>query len=151
MDGEGSSTLKYVGIGCAVLALLGICGLGACVTCAGAGVGGIMVAVQAPAETTHAFLRDVRTGNTSGAYGRMSAAYRATHAEADFAAGIAALPALTTATDATISSRNVNGSMATMSGTLDGPAGPVGAVSVELSSVGDAWSIEAVLVDGQPL
>lgn len=151
MDGEGNNTLKYVGIGCAVLALLGLCGIGSCLTCAGAGVGGIMMAVEAPAEAAHGFLRDVRSGNPAGAYARTSPAFRAAHPEAEFAARLAAMPALTSATDATLSNRNVHGSTATMAGTLDGPSGPVGNVSIELSSVGDAWSIDAVTVDGMPL
>jgi hypothetical protein len=151
MDGEGSSTLKYVGIGCAVVTLLGLCGIGSCITCAGAGVGGIMMAVEAPAEASHGFLRDLRSGNTAGAYARTSAAFQATHPEADFAARVAAVPALTTASDATLPNRNVRGATATMSGTLDGPSGPVGHVTIELSSMGEAWVIDSVTVDGTPL
>lgn len=152
MSDEGSSnTLKYVGIGCAVITLLGMCGVGACVTCAGVGAGGIMVAVEAPAEATHGLLRDLRSGNVAGGYARMSSSYRAVHTEADFAAAVAAHPVLTTSTDATISSRNIHGATATMGGTLDGAGGVVGMVSAELSQEGEAWMIDALTVDGAPL
>jgi hypothetical protein len=149
MSGERSNTLKYVGIGCGIAALLGICGVSACVACAGAGLGGVMVAVEAPAEQAHGFLRDVRTGNAAGAYTRMNATYRSLHGEAEFTARLAAFPALTTATDATLSSRNVSGPTATMRGTLDGASGSLGTISVELVSEGELWSITAIDVNGQ--
>lgn len=149
MSDERSNQLKYVGIGCAIAALLGLCGVGSCIACAGAGVGGVMLAVEAPAEQAHGFLRDARSGNPAGAYARMSPAYRALHGEAEFTARLASFPALTSATDATLSSRNVNGPNATMGGTLDGAAGVVGTVRLELVSEGEVWSITAVEVDGQ--
>ncbi len=155
-EGGESNTWKYVGIGCLVMGLLGACGIGACLTCAGAGVGGIMVAVQAPAEATHGFLREVRTGAPAAAYARMNGSYRATHTEADFAARLAALPALTSATDATISGRNVNNGTATMSGTLDGTVCATGGtgcsvpVVVVLHQEGEAWVIDEVTVEGVP-
>lgn len=156
-EGGESNVWKYVGIGCLVTALLGACGLGACLTCAGAGVGGIMVAVQAPAEAAHGFLRDARSGNAAGAYARMSSGYRATHTETDFAERLSALPALTNAHDATLQNRNVSGATATMSGTLDetlcatGHSGCSVPVSVELSQEGEVWVIDEVLVEGTPL
>lgn len=156
-EGGESNVWKYVGIGCLVTALLGACGFGACLTCAGAGVGGIMVAVQAPAEAAHGFLREVRTGNHAAAYARMSSVYRSAETEADFEASLAAQPALTSATDATLSSRNMHGASATMSGTLDGTVCPTGgtgcseAVSIELHQEGEAWVIDEVLVDGVAL
>jgi hypothetical protein len=149
MSGENSNTLKYVGIGCGIAALLGLCGVSACVACAGAGIGGVMVAVEAPAEEAHGFLRDARTGNPSGAYARMSPTFRSLHSEAEFAARLAAFPALTSATDATLSSRNVNGPTATMRGTLDGASGALGTISIVLLSEGERWSITTVEVDGQ--
>jgi hypothetical protein len=149
MSGENSNTLKYVGIGCGIAALLGLCGVGACAACAGAGIGGVMVAVEAPAEQAHGFLRDARTGNPSAAYARMNSTYRSLHGEAEFAARLAAFPALTSATDATLSSRNVNGPTATMRGTLDGASGSLGTVSIELVSEGELWSITAIDVNGQ--
>lgn len=149
MSGENSNSLKYIGIGCGIAALLGLCGVGACVACAGAGIGGVMVAVEAPAEQAHGFLRDVRTGNPSGAYARMNATFRGLYTEADFAARLAAFPALTTATDATLSSRNVNGTTASMRGTLDGASGSLGTISIELVSEGELWSITTIDVNGQ--
>ncbi len=153
-DGQ-SNTLKYVGIGCLIVGLLGACGVGGCITCVGAGAGGIMVAVAAPAEAAHGFMREVRTGNPAAAYARMNAGYRAAHTQADFEARLAAVPALTAATDATISQRNVNGSTAVMSGTLDGTvcaAGGTGCavpVSFDLHQEGEAWFIDTITVDGQ--
>jgi len=153
-DGE-SNTLKYVGIGCLIVGLLGVCGVGACVTCVGAGAGGIMAAVAAPAEAAHGFMREVRTGSTPAAYARMNASYRAANTQADFDARLLAFPALTAATDATIAQRNVHGTTATMSGTLDGTvcaAGGTGCavpVSFELHQEGEAWFIDAITIEGQ--
>jgi hypothetical protein len=153
-DGE-SNTLKYVGIGCLVVGLLGMCGVGACVTCVGAGAGGIMAAVAAPAEAVHGFMREVRTGGSTSAYARMNASYRAANSQADFDARLAAFPALTAATDATIAQRNVNGTTAVMSGTLDGTvcaAGGTGCavpISFTLHQEGEAWYIDTVTIEGQ--
>src|SRR5688572_24639796 len=104
-EGESNNTWKYVGIGCLVMGLLGACGVGSCMACGAVGFGGVMAAVAAPADTSHAFLRELRTGAVPAAYARTSGAFRITHSEADFAARVAAMPALTTATDATISNR----------------------------------------------
>lgn len=153
-DGE-SNTLKYVGIGCLIVGLIGLCGVGACFTCVGASAGGIMASVAAPAEAAHGFMREVRTGDRAAAYGRMNASYRAGVSQADFEARLAAFPALTGASDATLGQRSVNGSTAVMSGTLDGTvcaAGGTGCavpISFTLHQEGETWFIDTITVEGQ--
>lgn len=153
-DGQ-SNTLKYVGIGCLVVGLIGACGVGACLTCVGAGAGGLMAAVAAPADAAHGFMREVRTGDHAAAYARMNASYRAANTQAAFDARLAAFPALTGASDATISQRNVNGTTAIMGGTLDGTvcaAGGTGCrvpIRFTLHEEGEAWFIDAITIEGQ--
>lgn len=153
-DGESNNNVwKYVGIGCLVMALIGACGVGSCMACGAVGFGGAMAAMQAPAEASHAFLREVRTGAVPAAYARMAPAYRATHTEADFAARIAAIPALTTATDATLNNRAVNGGIATMSGTLDGATCAVVpcSVMITLHEEDGTFVIDSVIAAGEVL
>lgn len=148
--GGGSNVWKYVGIGCGVAALLSICVVGGCFACGAASIGGIVAATEAPATTSHGFFSDVRTGNTSGAYGRMSSTYRATHAEADFAASVAAIPGLATNTDSTFSGRALNGSTATFTGLLTTPSGALPVV-LTLHDEAGTWVIDTAIISGRPL
>jgi hypothetical protein len=143
----GSSPWKWVGIGCGVLALVGACMLASCVACGGVGAVGIFAAIEAPANEAKGLLADVRGQRWDAAYGRMSTGYRATHDVAAFTAQVQAIPAMTTMTDDTISQRNVSGSTARMSGTLQTPTGDV-PVSFELSQLGERWVVDRIDVAG---
>lgn len=146
-NGEKSNTLKYLGIGCVVVVLLGACGIGGCIVLGG---GAVMGAVAAPAEQTKSFFRDVRARSYQSALSRMSPAYQASHPVATFQQSVEGIPALTQQTDDTISSRSVNNSTATMSGTLTTPTGEV-PVTVTLTQNGATWQIDSVVVNGTPL
>lgn len=149
MDEQQSSGWKYVGIGCGIAAILGICVVGGCVACGGAAGAGIFMAVQAPAEEAKGLLRDVRADGWDAAYARMSESWRATHTVEQLHAAVDASAALSSHTDDTIDNRSVNGSHATMRGRLHTPQGDV-PVDVELSQVGDHWYVDAVIVSGVP-
>lgn len=138
----GSNTWRYIGIGCAVAALIGACVIGSCFACAGAGIGAGMVAFEAPVETTRTFMTAVRTHDAATAYAQMSTAYTLTHSQADFETALEALPELAASTDQTISQRNIHQTGATMGGVLEGPMG--GTFEVTLHQEGEAWKIDDV-------
>lgn len=138
----GSSTWRYIGIGCGVAALIGACVIGSCFACAGAGIGAGMVAFEAPVETTRTFMSAVRAHDGATAYAQMSTAYTLTHSQADFETALQALPELALSTDQTISQRNINQAGAVMGGVLEGPTG--GTFEVTLHQEGEVWKIDDV-------
>ncbi|MDQ3032714.1 MAG: hypothetical protein M3Y87_09875 [Myxococcota bacterium] len=143
----GSSPWKWIGIGCGVLALIGVCLLGSCVACGGMGAVGVFAALEAPANEAKGLLADVRGQRFDAAYGRMSPTYQASHDAAAFTAQVQAIPALTSMTDDTISQRNVSGATARMSGTLQTPTGDV-PVAFALSQLGERWVVDSIDVAG---
>lgn len=143
----GSSPWKWVGIGCGVLALLGVCSTGACLACGGLGAAGIFAAVEAPASEAKGLLADVRAQRFDAAYARMSATYRASHDLATFSASVQAIPEMTTMTDDTISQRQVSGQTARMAGMIHTPAGDV-PVAFQLSQAGERWFVDRIDVAG---
>jgi len=138
-----TSTLKWLGCGCAVLLVLAIAGAGTCGAV-------IYTATKAPAEAAHAFLADLRAQNLNGALARTSPEYQAAHPPPTFAATIASAPALIQHTDATLSSRNVQNFNAEMSGTLLTAAGEV-PVAISLVSAPQGWVVTAITVNGMRL
>lgn len=142
-----SSPWKWVGIGCGVLALLGVCSTGACLACGGLGAVGIMAAVEAPANEAKGLLADVRAQRFDAAYARMSASYQASHDLATFTASVQAIPAMTTMTDDTISQRNVSGSTARMAGMVHTPTGNA-PVELQLSLLGERWFVDRIDIAG---
>lgn len=148
---EGSSTWKYVGIGCGVLALIAACSLGTCMVCFGGAVGAGLAATEAPAEATRSFFGHVRAGQTDLAYAETSSSYQATHTLEQFQAGLAAMPELASSTDQTISQRNVQAGIgADMGGTLEGPSGNV-RFEADLVEEGALWRISGLTVGGHSL
>ena len=138
----GSSTWRYVGIGCGIAALIGACLIGSCFACAGAGVGAGMVAFEAPVAATRTFMTAVRANDGATAYAQMSTAYTLTHSQADFETALAALPELAASTDQTISQRRIQQASAVMGGSLEGPMG--GTFEVTLHQEGEVWKIDDV-------
>lgn len=147
---QKSNTLKYVGIGCLVLALLGACSVGGCFLIGGGAGIAALGAVAAPADQAKGFFRDLRARNYPSALSRMSPAYQSAHPLATFQQSVEGIPALTQQTDDTISSRSVNNQTATMSGTLTTPSGSVPIV-VTLTGSGPTWNIDSVVVGSAPL
>lgn len=151
MNGEGSSTWKYVGIGCGILALIAACSLGACVVCAGAGIGAGIAATEEPANATRSFFGHVRAGQIELAHAEASSGFRARYDVEQLRASLAAMPELAASTDQTISQRNVQaGASATMGGTLQGPSGTT-SFSATLVQEGGVWRIDGLTVAGRTL
>ncbi|MEM9192156.1 MAG: hypothetical protein AAGF12_23490 [Myxococcota bacterium] len=140
---ESNKVLKWVGIGCGVVVLLGACGIGACVLV-------LKGATDGPANAAHAFFGDLRSSNYQQALQRMSASYQATHPLPTFQTNVQQIPALTTQTDSTFTNRSISNNTATVSGNLTTAQGDV-PVTVNLSKVGDHWYIDSVMVQGQNL
>lgn len=143
MSGQ-NNTLKIVGITCAVITILGVCGVGACFAMGGAAIWG---ATDAPAKAAHGFFQDLRTGNHQAALQRTNSHYQSTHDLAQFQTNVGAIAALTQQSDSSFSSRNISVGTANLGGTLTTPAGDV-PVSVTLSQVGEFWYIDTVTVQG---
>jgi hypothetical protein len=140
---DGTRIAKYVGMGCGLMLLLGLC-------CGGGAFALFSSTLGEPHRYAHGFLDDVRAGNYPAALQRMGASYQATHDAARFQQAVAALPPLTQQTDATLSSVNVDGTVANVSGALTTPQGVVPIVLV-LSQGGEYWYVEQVQVGGVPL
>lgn len=142
--GEGSSTWKYVGIGCGILALIAVCGIGTCaITCGGA-IGAGVAAMEPPAEATRTFFGSVRGGDVAGAYAQTASSYQSSHTLEQFQASLATMPEIAASTDQTISNRNVQaGFGATMAGTLQGPSGST-PFSAHLVDEGGTWHIDTL-------
>jgi hypothetical protein len=140
---EGTRIAKYVGMGCGMMLLLGLC-------CAGGGFLVFRSLLGEPHRYAHGFLDDVRAGNYPAALQRMGAGYQATHDVARFQQGVAALPPLTQQTDATLSNVNVQNDVANVSGTLTTPQGAVPIILV-LTHAGEYWYVDQVQVGGVPL
>jgi hypothetical protein len=140
---EGNKALKWIGIGCGLFLLLGLC--------AGGGVA-LMCQSQLgpPVDASASFFADVRRGNYQQALSRMNGNYQTTHPLPTFQQNVQQIPALTQQTGASFNSTSVNNDVATVSGNLTTPTGDV-PVTVTLSQVGGAWYIDSVMVQGQTL
>jgi hypothetical protein len=140
-----SNTLKYVAFGCLGLLFVMGCVFGGCMLMGGGAAMTALGATEAPANQAKGFFADLRGRNYAGALARMSPTYQANHPVATFEQSLAAFPALTQQTDDTLSTRSVNGTTATMSGTLTTPTGPV-PMEVMLTQNGATWQIDSVMV-----
>ena len=147
---EGNNTLKYIGIGCAVIAVLSACGVTACFACGAGGIGAIFAASEAPAAEARAFFDDARAGRHDEALARTAEPYRSTHSGADLAAALASAPALAQSTDQTFSQRNMQPGVTTLGGTRSGPSGTV-PVNIVLNQVGERWYVTSLTVSGVPV
>lgn len=149
-DESGSKTWKYVGIGCGIAALLGLCSVGGCLLFCGGTIGAIFAATEAPVAATRVFLGHVRSGNTAAAYEEMASSYRAHTSLEGFQAAISAMPEVTGSTDETITQRNVSQNGADIGGFVTGPNGTA-PFQAHLVEEGDAWRIDSLTVSGRPL
>lgn len=136
-------TLKKVGIGCGVLVLLGMLGVGACVFL-------IKGATDGPANRGHAFFEQLRGGNTAVAWAMFSPTLQAQVPLNEFQGAVAEMPPLTTQTDSTFTSRSVHNNIGELSGYLTTPQRQVN-VALTLSKTGGVWVIDSLSVMGRPL
>jgi hypothetical protein len=143
--GGGNNTMKIVGITCGVLLLLSCCCGGGFLAMGGAGLSAIFN--SGAKGSTDAFLDELKANNHAQAFQRMGGAYQATHDVNTFTAAVATMPALTTFTDRTMNNISINGSSATVSGTLTTPQGAQQVV-FQCSQSGEYWYIEQVVVNG---
>jgi hypothetical protein len=143
---DNQKIVKYVGIGCGVVLLLGCCiGGGAYFACAK-----FAGALGAPKGQATGFFYDMREGRPEAALQRMSGAYQASHDLARFQQATMTIPAIATQTDTTFNNIQINGGGATVSGTLTTPNGPQ-PVTVTLSNLGENWYIDSITIGGVPL
>jgi len=134
---QGNKTGKILGIGCAVLILLGSC-------CGGGGYFGWLQCTKG-GPPARAFLHDLKDGNYAAALTRMDGGCQSAWNVGQFQQQVAAYPALTTHTDITLNNYNVNNGDWTISGTLATPSGPT-AITVRLRTEGDHHYIYEVTV-----
>ncbi len=139
---EGNKTLKWVGIGCGLFVMLGLCATGAVLL--------IVQSASGPVDATASFFADLRGGNHAQALQRMNGNYQSTHPLPTFQQNVAAIPSLVQQTGASFNSTSVNNNVGTVSGNLSTPTGDV-PVTVTLSQVGEYWYIDSVMVQGQTL
>ncbi|MCB9614824.1 MAG: hypothetical protein H6721_05075 [Sandaracinus sp.] len=138
----GTNWLKILGIGCGVIVLIGLlCGFGMFMCWQG---------VTASKDHAHAFLGELRTGNTTSAYARMDPTYQATHDQPTFERSVAAMPALSSNTDATFNNFNVTNGVHALQGTLTTPNGPVD-IRMTLREAPGGFYVTSLIVGGSPL
>jgi len=140
---EGNKALKWIGIGCGIFLLLGLCT-----------GGGVFLMCQSqlgpPVDASASFFADIRRSDYQQALSRMNGTYQGTHPLPTFQQNVQQIPALTQQTGATFNNTSVNNDVATVSGSLSTPNGDV-PVTVTLSKSGEHWYIDSVMVQGQTL
>jgi predicted component of type VI protein secretion system len=130
---KGRSPLVWVGVGCCgCLLLVGIF--------FAAIFGGTYMATKGAADATHAWLGQVRAGQTAQVQAGLSDSYRSQLDEEQLQAIMAVIAQ---SKDATFPARSVVNDRATMTGVLTG-GGPPQPVVVQLVKEGDAWKIDGV-------
>lgn len=136
-----SRASRYVGMGCGLFLLLGLCTtFVSCYAC-----------VPMPArDAAQGFLADVRGRDYASALQRTSAAYQRTHDAAALERSIARLPRLAGHTGATFWNASFEDARATLDGTIATPDGDV-PIGVELIEADGYWYVDQVVVQGAPL
>jgi predicted component of type VI protein secretion system len=135
---KGKSPLFWVAIGCCgclllVAALAGVIG------------GGVFMATKGAADAAHAWLGQVRQGQTDEVAAGMTEAYRSrpTAEEAE-----AVTTAIAQSKDATFVNRSVDNDRATMTGVLTGGPSPQPIV-IKLVKEGGTWKVDDVTIGVQ--
>lgn len=128
--------LFWVLFGCGAFTLVG----GLC-------IGGIILAAlmmtDAPFDATHVFFDRIDSGDLDGAYASCTAEFQASVSREEFDEMFVGLAI----SDLTITNRNVNSELATMTGTVMLSDGSNFGVVVYLSATGDRWNVQRI--DGQ--
>lgn len=151
MDEEtgGTSAWKYIGIGCGIAALLGVCGLGACVACVGVGGGAAVMTFGAPLQSAAAFADHVRHDELADAYALTTTTYQAAHSLEDFTTSLHANPALAESTGMSTTQVDVHVTTARIGGLLEGEERT--AYALDLVLEGDAWHVAQLELQGTPI
>jgi predicted component of type VI protein secretion system len=131
---KGRSPLLWIGIGCCGCLLLGLIGVAAI-------FGGAFMATRAPAEAAHAWMAQVRQGQSEAVHAGLSDSYRAQLDEQQLEQ-ITAI--IAQSTDATLPGRSVENDRATLTGVLTGAGGPPQPIVIKMVKEGDGWKIDGV-------
>ena len=131
---KGKSPLLWIGVGC--------CGCLLLVAIVAAAIfGSAFMATKGAADATHAWLGQVRQGQSAAVQAGLSESYRSQLDPQE-------LEHLTTliaqSKDATFPGRSVDNDRATMTGVLTGGGGPPQPVVIRLVKEGGAWKVDGV-------
>jgi pSer/pThr/pTyr-binding forkhead associated (FHA) protein len=131
---KGKSPLVWIGVGCCGCLLLGV-------IFAAAIFGGAFIATKGAADATHAWLGQVRQGQSEAVQAGLSESYRG-QVDAQELEQLTAL--IARSKDATFPGRSVDNNRATMTGVLTGGGGPPQPVVIRLVKEGGAWKIDGI-------
>jgi hypothetical protein len=131
---KGKSPLVWIGVGCCgCLLLVGIFAV--------AIFGGAFMATKGAADATHAWLGQVRQGQSEPVQAGLSESYRS-QVDAQELEQITAI--IARSKDATFPGRSVDNDRATMTGVLTGGGGPPQPVVIRLVKQAGAWKVDGV-------
>jgi hypothetical protein len=131
---KGKSPLVWIGLGCCGCLLLGA-------LAAGALVGIPFFATRGAADATHAWLGQVRQGQTEAIQAGLSDGYRS-RADAQELEHLTQV--IAASKDATFMSRSIENDRATLKGVLTGGGGPPQPIVVQLVKEGGGWKVDKV-------
>jgi pSer/pThr/pTyr-binding forkhead associated (FHA) protein len=131
---KGKSPLVWIGVGCCGCLLLGV-------IFAAAIFGGAFIATKGAADATHAWLGQVRQGQSEAVQAGLSESYRG-QVDPQELEQLTSL--IARSKDATFPGRSVDNNRATMTGVLTGGGGPPQPVVIRLVKEGGAWKIDGI-------
>jgi len=131
---KGKSPLVWIGLGCCGCLLL-------CALFAGAVVGIPFFATRGAADATHAWLGQVRQGQTEAIQAGLSDGYKS---RVDAQELEHLIQIIASSKDATFMSRSIENDRATLKGVLTGGGGPPQPIVVQLVKEGDGWKVDKV-------
>jgi hypothetical protein len=131
---KGKSPFVWIGVGCCGCLLL-------VAIFAAAIFGGAWMSTKGAADATHAWLGQVRQGQSAAVQAGLSESYR-TQLDAQELEHITTL--IAHSKDATFPGRSVDNDRATMTGVLTGGGGPPQPVVIKLVKEGGAWKVDGV-------
>jgi len=135
---QGKSPLVWIGVGCCGCLLL-------VALIAGAIFGGTYMATRGPADAAHAWVAEVRQGQTAAAEAALSEGFKS-RGDAQELERIT--QAIAHSKDATFPMRSVDNDRATLTGVLTGGGSPQPVV-IHLVKEGGAWKIDKVTLGGE--
>jgi hypothetical protein len=131
---KGKSPLVWVGVGCCGCLLVGV-------IFAAAIFGGAYMATKGAADATHAWLGQVRQGQSAAVEAGLSESYRS-QLDAQELEQITSV--IARSHDATFPGRSVDNDRATMTGVLTGGGAPPQPIVIRLVKEGGAWKVDGV-------
>ncbi len=144
--GAGTPPPAKKGKGPVFWGFMGCCG---CLLLAGLVAGGffgyVFVATQGPVTAVQEMLKELKAGQGSAAYARLSSSHQARLSEGGFAALVAAHPGLSDNKDASFSSRSItNGRAVLKDVVLTSNSGTTEQATFELVEEGGAWKVDVL-------